>query len=378
MLQYGVANDLAEKAAAAGLTVTKIRALSQKDMIAKCGLSKDEAVQLKTAVERVPIDAEVVQLLLDNSNYLCNACKGDKSHAYIIHHIEEYAVSQDNSYNNLVVLCPNDHDLAHRGGLTMGITQDQLRKSKSKWEKLVEIGNAQRAAQAIDVSDNAIDYVNVKRIEELCMGIFKEIPETSISARLQSMKVLNVARSFDQKYVQSNLSGGRYLFDYMSVQETEHYKQLMTRIAKVTEFVDLDVAAAGDFTTLKQAEGKYGYFIGGVCAKGPDLPITTATPAILLHYSRKGLRIEWPLDPMFLMSMSAITRIGGKNRYIVYCLVRTVEKDDNGNTVVKASPLLIAQPTKYVHKTPSIAYQRQYDRDVAAGLIEEVDGSTNA
>ncbi|MNY81462.1 hypothetical protein D3C86_2230450 [compost metagenome] len=61
------------------------------------------------------------------------------------------------------------------------------------------------------------------------------------------------------------------------------------------------------------------------------------------------------------MSMSAIARIGGTNRYIIYCLVRTVEKLEDGSVLVKASPLLIAQPTKYVDKTPAISYQKRYE-----------------
>lgn len=73
------------------------------------------------------------------------------------------------------------------------------------------------------------------------------------------------------------------------------------------------------------------------------------------------------------MSMSAIVRIGGKNRYIIYCLVRTVDEREDGSVLVKASPLLIAQPTKYVDKTPAIGYQKKYERYVEAGLIDEDD-----
>lgn len=61
-----------------------------------------------------------------------------------------------------------------------------------------------------------------------------------------------------------------------------------------------------------------------------------------------------------MMSMSAIGRIGGKNRYIIYCLVRTVEQQADKITLFRASPLLIAQPSKWVHKTPAIAYERKY------------------
>lgn len=360
LLQYGVASDLAEKANLAGLTVTKARSLSQKDMVSKFGLSDAEAHTLSHCVRRKPIDEQIVQLLLENSNFSCNVCKGQKGPSYIIHHIIEYEKTQDNTYTNLIVLCPVDHDLAHRGGLTLSITESQLRTTKEKWEKQVEVENAQKAARLIQVNDDAIDYVNVKRIEELCIRLFKEIPQTTCTANLRRAGILGADGSFDQKYVQTNLSGGRYLFDYITHQETEHYKQLMQEIAAVTTFIDLDEAANAGYAELKASEGYYAFFIGGVCAKGPDLPINASTPTILLHYSRKHIRIEWILDPIFMMSMSAITRIGGKNRYIIYCLVRTVDLQSDKTILVRASPLLIAQPNKWVNKTPAIAYERRY------------------
>lgn len=360
LIQYGVASDLATKADSVGLTVTKARSLSQKDMVSNFGLSSAEAKILKLCVQRKPIDDQLVQLLLERSNFVCSVCKGQKGFSYIIHHIVEYEKTQDNTYDNLIVLCPVDHDLAHQGGLTLRLTDSQLSKTKANWERQVEVANAQRAAQLIEVNDDAIDYVNVKRIEELCVRLFKKIPKTKLTASLRRAGILGAGGSFDQKYVQTHLSGGRYLFDYITHQETEHYKQLMQEIAKVTTFIDLDENAKAGYAALKASEGHYAFFIGGACAKRPDLPITASTPTILLHYSRKHLRIEWILDPIFMMSMSAIARIGGKNRYIIYCLVRTVELQADKVSMVRASPLLIAQPSKWVHKTPAIAYERRY------------------
>lgn len=220
--------------------------------------------------------------------------------------------------------------------------------------------NAQRAAQLIEVRDDAVDYINIKRIEELCVRLFKIIPKTTLTTSLRRVGILGSGGSFDQEYVQEHLSGKRYLFDYITHQESEHYKQLMQEIAKSVNFVDLDEVASLGYGELKMIEGRYAFFIGGVYAKSPKLPITAGTPAILMHYTRKNLRIEWLLDPIFMMSMSAITRIGGKNRYIIYCLIRTVEKQSNNVVLVKGSPLLIAQPTKWVHKTPGIHYERRY------------------
>ena len=371
LLKYGISNSLASRADSAGLTATKVRALSQKDLVEKYKLDKEEAKLLSIAVRRKAIKADTMQLLLERSNFLCCVCKGNKSHTYIVHHIIEYEKTQDNSYNNLIVLCPSDHDLAHQSGLSLRITEAQLRKAKQKWEQQVVVSNTQRAAQKIEIYDDAIDYVNIKRIEELCVRLFGKIPRTTLTASLRHAGILRDGNSFDQKYVQSNLSGGRYLFDYITHQETEHYKQLLQKIASVTDFIDLDTAVLSGIKTTKSTEGKYAYFIGGVTAKGPKFPITAKTPPVTVSYSRKPFKIEWVLDPLFLMSTSAIARIGGTNRYIIYCLVRTVEKQPNGIISVKASPLLIAQPTVYVDKTPIISYLRRNGHYVDGEVIDD-------
>lgn len=149
LLQYGVSQDLGRRAVDAGLTVTKIRASSQKDIVAK-GFTAQEAKALKAAIVRKPIDERVLSSLLDRSNYLCNCCKGEKGSSFIVHHIEEYSISQDNSYDNLIVLCPTCHDLAHRSDtqLTMSISPQELRYSKANWEVEVERRNAERAVRS--------------------------------------------------------------------------------------------------------------------------------------------------------------------------------------------------------------------------------------
>lgn len=119
------------------------------------GFAEQEAKALKAAIVRKPIDETVLSSLLDRSNYLCNCCKGEKGLSFIVHHIEEYSMSQDNSYDNLVVLCPTCHDLAHRSDtqLTMSISPQELRYSKANWEVEVERRNAGRAVRAPNNGD---------------------------------------------------------------------------------------------------------------------------------------------------------------------------------------------------------------------------------
>ncbi|MCM1242744.1 MAG: tetratricopeptide repeat protein [Roseburia sp.] len=141
-LQYGVESDIAAKYEKMKLPVTTYRATSVENLMRSYGVEKEEAKRVKKCIQRQPISIDVVQRLLENSNYMCCCCKGMKSDSFIIHHLVEYEISQDNSYDNLAVLCLNDHDLAHREkGLSNKLTVEQIRESKLNWEKQVQIHN---------------------------------------------------------------------------------------------------------------------------------------------------------------------------------------------------------------------------------------------
>jgi hypothetical protein len=111
--------------------------------------------------------------------------------------------------------------------------------------------------------------------------------------------------------------------------------------------------------SLRALEGRYGFFIGGIDSKRVEMPITASTPPVTLRYKRKGLRIEWILDPMFLMANSSIGRLGQRHRYIVYTRVLSADREGGGTVVVNASPLLLAPPKVFVDKTPGVHYMKE-------------------
>jgi HNH endonuclease len=147
LMQYGVTKDFAVRVHGLDLTVTTIRNTSIANLVSKYKLSEDEAQELKRCVVRDPIEPAVMNALLSRSNFTCCVCKGTKGLSFVIHHIVAYEQTQDNSYNNLIVVCPADHDLAHQAGLSLRITPDQLRSAKAAWEKTVKTVNAGRAVQ---------------------------------------------------------------------------------------------------------------------------------------------------------------------------------------------------------------------------------------
>jgi len=217
LLQYGLSDEFAKKAHKAGLTVTKVRALSIADLVEKYGLSFSEAKVLTKCVRRQPINTDVINLLLQRSNFLCNICKGQKGVAYIIHHIVEYEKTQDNSYKNLVVLCPTDHDLAHQGGLTLRITADQLRRAKQDWERQVKIANAQQAVQKRDINDNGYQVVGNPSARQ-SIEILPQLREKYPQYLRPEMTSVQFVQSHDRCYLEITTADqvSDYLIDEMS------------------------------------------------------------------------------------------------------------------------------------------------------------------
>jgi len=136
LLKYSIHEDLANELLSKDLSVTTLKATSIKNLVDKYGLDKVVATEVKRLVQRQPIDDTVLDELLLNNNFTCCCCLGNKGKTILVHHIEEYENSQDNSYTNLAVLCPVCHDLVHSSrALTLTISKEQLIISKKTWEE---------------------------------------------------------------------------------------------------------------------------------------------------------------------------------------------------------------------------------------------------
>jgi hypothetical protein len=146
-IQYGVPSNWAHDYELIGISAATFKQTTKKNLVEKYNIPKAQIDFVKSCLVRRPIDEVIVQKLLENNRFVCCLCKGQKSDAFIIHHIIEYSITKDNGYNNLAVLCPNDHDLAHRRGiaLTNKISEKQIREAKKDWEKQVSIENKKKA-----------------------------------------------------------------------------------------------------------------------------------------------------------------------------------------------------------------------------------------
>jgi hypothetical protein len=136
LLKYGVRQDLANELLSKNLNIKTLKATSIKNLVDKYLLDEVVAKEVKKLVERKPIAESVLNELLVNNNFTCCCCLGNKGKTILVHHIEEFEKSQDNSYVNLAVLCPICHDLVHSTrALTLTISKEQLVISKQTWEE---------------------------------------------------------------------------------------------------------------------------------------------------------------------------------------------------------------------------------------------------
>ena len=136
-LKYGISQDLATELISKDLNITTLKNTSVKNLTDKYDLDKIVAEEIKRLVVRNAIEKNILDDLLLKNNFTCCCCLGDKGLTFIVHHIEEYEKTQDNSYENLAVLCPTCHDLAHSTRLlTLSISKEQLLKAKESWENI--------------------------------------------------------------------------------------------------------------------------------------------------------------------------------------------------------------------------------------------------
>lgn len=366
-LQYGVPIDKAKSAIANSLSASTFKKLSKEQLISKYNFNNEDIDFIKHCLNRNPIDENIINTLLERNNYMCCICKGEKSDAYIIHHIEEYSISQNNSYDNLAVLCPNDHDLAHRKGihLTNKLTPKQIKAAKDKWEKLVQSENVRKASLTGEVT--SIDYVNIPRILEECRGVLGRIPITKYSESLIRKEFIHDDGNLNiNKLNELNINLNQPLNFFGPLGATElslYFFELVKLIMNMVNFEDLDILL--NKTELRKGLiGKYCYYVGGLYGKNPKFPIKETTPNTHVYLRRNGFFVEWNVDPHYMTSNSAATRLGERTVYIVYGRIRNVgEKVLKGkkHTHIDIRPFAFGMPISRKDRTPLVHYKFQND-----------------
>lgn len=365
LVNYGINSELANKLVANGLTVTDIKTLSIQKLVSISGLEDAELEYVRRLLKRQPIPENTVISLLENNLYVCCVCHGQKSDAFVIHHINPYSISRDNSYENLAVLCPSDHDLAHREGLgiTTKLTKKQILQAKAKWETCVEKQNAINACMSGKYSH--IEYCNLERIIELCVQTFGDIPKVELTDRLIACGILLPSglvndKDLNEIYPSRIVSPLNYFAGGGAGLLRQYFFLLFQKIIKEKGIVDLDTLLNKTAVVKGGLEGKMCIYIGGIYGKAPSLPVTEDTPPIKMYMRRKPFYVTWTIDPRLMTSNTATIRIGGHNMHFICGTIRSVSTAEIKGTMfihIDIRPYIMGLPSVQFNRRPYISYQ---------------------
>ncbi len=136
-MQYGISQEHAEEILNRDYNLTKIRTTSIKELLKI--FSENKVKEWKEKIKRKRIPNKDFYKLLNKSEFECVLCKFGNKLPVIIHHIDPYEVSQNNEFDNLILLCLNHHDQVHTHS---DLTRDKyspeiLKKLREKRYKVV-------------------------------------------------------------------------------------------------------------------------------------------------------------------------------------------------------------------------------------------------
>lgn len=375
-LNYGVPDEIATLLESKGLPLSTVRNTSKTNLRKNYDLEDHIIDLVKELITRSPIDDDDLYCLLSNSNYTCNVCKGIKGKSFIIHHIEEYSTSQDNSYRNLIVLCPTCHDLAHKeNGLTNRITKEHLYKLKYNWEKEISNSNASILGKAGKIHE--VDYVNIPRITELILHEYNKIPDTEYSDFLKKKNFILEDNSINPDIL--TFDNKSYPFDFGNAFFIKkHYWDIFQILLNNMDFIDLEEILTKKNVLQSDFIGRYCFYIGGLYGNSPKLPIDASTPACHIYFRRNFFYVEWKIDPKYLMSTTAILRLSDRTIYIVYGKVRSVGTKmikDKKFIHIDIRPYVIGIPSEIKDRTPIIKYikESEFNEEEYEDDYDEID-----
>ncbi|MGB2837417.1 MAG: hypothetical protein WBC30_17445 [Candidatus Sulfotelmatobacter sp.] len=138
LLGLGFDTDLIARIGAHGHTVSALRSLSNQAL--QLNYSQSDVALIQERIRRAAIRAEVVDAVLEASDRVCCFCRdGISSRPFQIHHAVEYSKTQDNSFNNLILICPNHHQTIPKTQ-----TAEQQKQARAEWYALASVVRSYR------------------------------------------------------------------------------------------------------------------------------------------------------------------------------------------------------------------------------------------
>jgi hypothetical protein len=138
LLALGFDTDLITKVETNRDTVSSLR--SRSDTALRLYYTDAEVQLIKDYIKRKPIATDVLVRVLAAANESCCFCEdGNSARPYQIHHIIEHAKTQDNSEENLVLICPS-----HHVSVPKQFSAAEQKERRRTWHSIVKIARAYR------------------------------------------------------------------------------------------------------------------------------------------------------------------------------------------------------------------------------------------
>lgn len=140
LLGRGYPTDLVDKIISLGHSIGILRATSKRDL--QRDYSTDEIDLIKSKIDRRPIPADTMDRIRFLSNDTCGLCAdGNGTRPFQIHHVHPHHLTQDDTLDNLLLVCPTHHVVIHKND----IVQIEQRRIRSRWYVHAEIARGYAA-----------------------------------------------------------------------------------------------------------------------------------------------------------------------------------------------------------------------------------------
>ena len=116
--------------------MAELRAHSRQKLLGH--YTSEEVDQIKARIDRTPIAEEVIAAVTSKAGGTCCYCSdGNSSRPFQIHHVDPYSETQDNSEDNLLLVCPTHHATIHANSFS----RSEQKSVKHRWHATVEIAS---------------------------------------------------------------------------------------------------------------------------------------------------------------------------------------------------------------------------------------------
>jgi hypothetical protein len=137
LLTRGLPTDLIDRIGSHGQTVSMLQSFSRRTL--RQYYTEEDATAIYQSVHRQPTAPDVLERIQFLSNEVCCYCAdGVSTRPYQIHHIVEHSHTQDDSEENLMLVCPTHHDTIPRRQYSV----EEQKEQRQQWYALAEVARA--------------------------------------------------------------------------------------------------------------------------------------------------------------------------------------------------------------------------------------------